>query len=178
MRKPPAQLAPLSVAVAGLLLPGCARVTCDRFTLHGTLIGDTLAASVATDLPDHTEVEVRVSRLVHAEGEAIPYAIHYFVETGRIAGWHSPRTIELDHDKWWRDLRAKQQAGRPTGESLRVARIEPTIELEFLVPVDQTDKRFGDANWNLRGKAVDIEGNWRVVRRKLAFDCPLPGEDG
>jgi hypothetical protein len=176
MHKPPAELAALSVAVVGLLLPGCARVTCDRFTLHGTLIGDTLAACVTTDLPDHTEVEVRVSRLLQMEGEEIPYTIHYFTEKGSIDAWRSPRTIELDHDKWWRDLRAKQQAGGPTGEPLRVARIEPTIELEILVPIDQSDKRFGDANWNLRGKAVDIEGNWRVIRRKLEFDCPLPGE--
>ncbi len=178
MHKPPAQLAALSAAVAGLVLPGCARVTCDRFTLHGTLIGDTLAASVTTDLPDYAEVDVRVSRLIHMEGEEIPYTIHYFIEKGLIGAWRQPRTVELDHGKWWRDLRSRQQAGGPTGERLRVARIEPTIELEAFVPVDQDDKRFGDGNWNLRGKAVDIEGNWRVIRRKLVFDCPLPDESG
>ncbi len=169
-------IAVLSLVVAAFVLPGCARVVCDRFTLHGTLIGETLAASVTTDLPDGTEVEVRVSRLVYVEGETLPYAIHYLAEKGHIGDWRSPRTVELDHDKWRRDLEDRQQAGGPSGEPLRVTRIEPTVELEILVPVDQSDKRFGDANWNLRGKAVEVEGNWRIVRRKLEFACPLPGQ--
>lgn len=181
MRKPysraafAAWVALLATAV-GLVLPGCARVTCDRFALHGTLIGSTLAASITTDLPDGTDVDVRVSRRVYMKGDALPYPIYYFAEKGRIADWRRPRTIELDHRRWRADLHQKQQAGGPSGTPLHVIRVEPTLELEALVPVDQSDKRFGDGNWNLRGKAVDIEGNWRVVRRKLEFPCPLPGQ--
>jgi hypothetical protein len=166
----------LLAAATSLVLPGCARVTCDRFTLHGTLIGNTLAVSVTTDLPDGTEVDVRVSRRVYVKGDTLPYAIHYFAEKGHIADWRLPRTIVLDHGRWRADLREKQQAGGPSGTPLHVTRIEPTVELEALVPVDQSDKRFGDGNWNLRGKAVDVEGNWRVVRRKLKFPCPLPDQ--
>lgn len=168
---------PAAIAAAGLVLAGCARVTCDRFTLHGTLIGRTLAAAVTTDLPDATDVEVTVWRSVYVEGDTLPYRMEYFTERGLVGAWRTARMIDLDHSEWRRELEAMQRAANEAGEPLVISRTEPTVHLEILVPINQADKRFGDGNFNLRGTAVQIEGNWRVIRKTLEFDCPLPGRD-
>ena len=171
-----APLAALSVAVASFVLAGCARVTCDRFNVQADLQEGTLTVCIDTDLPDDTDVEVSVSRLVHAKSEAGPCAIHYLSDKGKLSEWRSPRTVSLDHAEWWRELEERQRTGGESGEPFEVSRIEPTIRLEVLVPVNQSDERFGDGNFNLRGEAVQLEGNWRVIRKTLEFDCPLAGE--
>jgi len=62
----------------------------------------------------------------------------------------------------WRSLPLIAAAGFAVGVVLSMhtrASLE-RFGAEALIPADQSDRRFGDGNWNLRGKAVGVEGNF------------------
>lgn len=150
-------------------------LVCDDFNLVTKITGAVLELSVKTDLPDDTIVMVDVSRTYKRKNNRTDYPVRYFGEKSTIGKWKSPRRISIDSDKWTRAFTAKQRlliAAEIGGHG--VASISNSISVSMVVPVFQTNPRFGEQNSNLIGKAVSKSVTRpRVVEDSDTIDYPL-----
>jgi hypothetical protein len=62
----------------------------------------------------------------------------------------------LDERGWRNALDEKQRLLARTGDSFTVGEIDDSVEILFIVPVNQDDPRFGSRNEHLTGRAVAV----------------------
>jgi hypothetical protein len=143
-------------------------VVADRFEIHYALKAGVLTLSLDTDLPDEAKVMVDVSRRYWQVGDTTAYVNEYFEEGGPISDWRTPRPIVLDEDRWRASLSEKQRILAQGGDPFEIGRVEDTVSVSFVVPINQPDPRFGDRNQHLRGKAVRMSSmGWPLIEREL-----------
>jgi hypothetical protein len=128
--------------------------------------------SIKTDLPDTTEVTVNISRYYTNAKDGEEYAITYFMEKATIGGWRTGRAIELDHRRGLSTLEQTQALFKRSGKELKVTKLQKAVRVDVVVPINQSDPRFGKGNENLVGAAVQEEG-LRVVRSESQLDWPV-----
>jgi len=170
------------------------KIVCDKFNLKATLDGELLKVLLDTDLPDDTELMVSVYRLLNIAYDQEEFSVDYFHERGTVGQWRGGKTILLDNNKWLLQLEdlkarwlilevAKQRTisiyrGIPSGweeelnKTYEVDKISDTIEVSMVVPINQSNPRFGWRNENLVGKAVSTE-DLRVVEDEVQIHYPL-----
>ena len=149
-----------------------AEVVCNLFDLRVELQANTLRVSLDTDLPDTAEVAVSVSRSYLEKGNTSRYSIDYFSEKSTVLKWKSPLEIPLDNAKWLKALNDKQDQLSRSGIGFEVEALLPSIRVNALLPVNQSDPCFGDGNSNLSGKAVPSKGI-RVVESTSELAFPI-----
>lgn len=143
-------------------------VVADRFEVSQALEGDTLTISLDTDLPDETKVMVDVSRRYRQAGDTTAYVNEYFEESGTVGGWRTPRSVVLDEARWRAALSEKQRILARGGAPFDIGRVEDTVIVSFVIPVNQPDRRFGDRNQHLSGSAVSVGLlGWPLIEREL-----------
>lgn len=151
------------------------RLVTDTFAIDHEWQGDTLVVSIRSDLPDAATVMVSVDRRYWRHGSSLDYSRTYLSEKSLIGVWEGrPHRVVIDNEAWKKDLENHQREMARVGEGFRVRRIEDSVRVEFVVPINQYDPRFGDENNNLVGEAVRTEG-LRVVEEELALPHPLEG---
>ena len=170
------------------------KIVCDKFNLRATLDGQLLKVSIDTDLPDNTKLMFSVSRLLNIAYDQEEFSVDYFNERGTVGQWRGGKTVVLDNYKWlsrledlkarWLILEVAKQrtisiyGGIPPGweeelnKTYEVDKISDTIEVSMVVPINQSNQRFGWRNENLVGKAVSTE-DLRVVRDEVQIHYPL-----
>jgi len=152
-----------------------AQIECDKFDLNAEIQGSTLHLSVDTDLPGFTNVTVTVSRSYYTADSSEAYSMEYFSERSTIDQWRSERKIFLDDEKWKDDFREHQARLSRAGVGSDIQSISDFINVRMVVPIRQSDPRFGNRNENLMGSAVrntDI----RVVEGSVDILQPFQGE--
>ena len=164
------------------------KIVCDKFNLKATLDGQLLKVSVDTDLPDDTRLMVSVYRLLNIAYDQEEFSVYYFNERGTVGQWRDGKTLLLDENKWlsrledlkarWLILEVANQktisiyGGIPPGweeelnKTYEVDKISDTIEVSMVVPINQSNPRFGWRNKNLVGKAVSTE-DLRIVEDEV-----------
>ncbi|HEY0151592.1 MAG TPA: hypothetical protein VGB92_06320 [Longimicrobium sp.] len=143
-------------------------VISDRFEVRQALKGDILTVSLDSDLPDETEVMVDVSRRYWQAGDTTAYVNEYFEESGTVSGWRAPRQLVLDEDRWRAALSEKQRILAQGGDPFDIGRVEDSVIVSFVVPVNQSDPRFGNRNQHLSGSAVNVGSlGWPLIEREL-----------
>jgi len=167
------------IACALLLLTGCSRaeeahkqIVCNAFELAVKITGARLDLSVDTDLPDSTVVMVNVSRSYVEEGNPTTYSEHYFSERSTVGKWKTVHGISIAGEVWKSALRSRQEEMARMGLGFNVAAVSEKIAVSMTVPINQPDRRFGDQNRNLTGKAVRTSG-LRVVADEVEIVYPL-----
>ena len=164
------------VALAITLLVGCSggknEIVCDKFSLVTKVTDTTLDLSIDTDLPDNAVVMVSISRSYLEEGNSATYSVDYFSEKSTIGKWKSEHSVSIASKDWKTALRAKQEKMSSLGLGFDVASISDKIRVRMVVPINQTDPKFGDKNQNLTGKAVKTKGI-RIVEDEIEIDYPL-----
>jgi hypothetical protein len=164
------------LAVASLLLAnsptGAAELRCDRFEVKAALDGSELTAFLDTDCPDFAEIMVSVSRSYYQDGSDEEYAHSYYTEKGTVGKWREPRRISVAHSEWARILEAHQKKMSRVGMGYNVERVEDELEMSIVLPVNQSDTRFGARNENLLGDAVKQKG-LRIVESRVTIPYPL-----
>ena len=148
------------------------KIVCNKFKLVSKLTGNTLHLAVDTDLPDSTEVMVRVSRTYIEKGSKETYSVDYLNEKSTVGKWKSNHTVSIDSTTWKRLLREKQELMSRLGSGFDVASISDKIGVAMVVPVNQADPRFGKWNSQLAGNAVSTSG-LRVVKDEVEIPYPL-----
>jgi hypothetical protein len=154
--------------------PSLGIITSDRFIIVHSLQGDTLNLSVDTDLPDFTDVIVNIHRgflrTHHDEecfrdecGNTKEYFRDYFSEKSTIGRWRQPRHINVSHDIFKKDLR-------------EVVSVEPDLEIDFVVPMRQSNAAFAELNSNLIGTATRPAADGRVVTAETTVSYPFDAE--
>jgi hypothetical protein len=103
------------------------QIVCDKFELVTKVTGSTLALSVDTDLPDNTDVTVRVSRSYLEKDNSATYSVDYFWENSTIGKWKSEHSISIDGEDWKTALRAKHEEMSRLGLDFDVASISDKI---------------------------------------------------
>lgn len=171
-----AKPAPLPIAgVSG-------QIRCDRFDVAATLDPDRndstrrARISIKTDLPGSTNIMVSVSRIFLNTANNKEYSINYFEEKSTVAEWLSGKVIELDQEKWQAKLDAKQAILRRLGEGFSITGLDSAATVSFIVPVNQSDKRFGPRNENLVGAEVEDSDGLRIVRRESRLEWPVAAQ--
>lgn len=145
-------------------------IVCDHFDIVADVNSSTASFAVDTDLPDNAVVMVSVSRTYQErENPGVEYSVDYFSEKSTIGDWRAKHMVPIADQA---ALRAKQQKMARLGISFDVASISDKIQVRMVVPVNQSDPRFGDGNKNLRGMAVRTTGI-RVVEDEIKIDQPL-----
>jgi hypothetical protein len=153
---------------------GNAQVVCNNFKLIAKLTGSTLNLSVDTDLPDNADVMVGVSRSYLEQGKPSTYLLDYFSEKSTVGQWRSKHSISVDNDKWTSALGKRQETMSRIGLGFDVASVSNNMTVSMVVPINQSDPRFGKGNSKLTGKAVRISKiGLRVVEDKVEINYPL-----
>ncbi|MBD2189707.1 hypothetical protein [Pseudanabaena mucicola] len=120
-------------------------------------------------MPDNTVVIVNVSRSYLENGNSETYSIDYFSEKSTIEKWKSKQSIFIASEKWKMALKDKQEEMSNLGLGFDVASISNKINVRMVVPINQSDPKFGNRNQNLIGKAVKTE-NIRVVEDEIEIN--------
>jgi hypothetical protein len=140
------------------------------------LDGRILTLMLDTDLPDDTALMVGVSRAYFESSDPTEYPIDYFSEKSTVGAWRSPRRVLLDEASWAARLNEQVTRAKAAGIGADPARFATTIDVSFVVPINQTNPRFGAGNSGLRGEAVTVRSaSMRIVEAKLQIDYPRPG---
>ena len=148
-------------------------IICNRFDLKHELTGNSLRMWIETDLPDSTEVMMGVSRCFYEKGSSSAYPVDYFSEKSTVGKWRTPRALTLDDAKWRAKLDERQRILARAGAAIEITRIDDNVELSAVVPINQSDPRFGEQNANLTGEAVPTSG-MRVISREIDMGVPMP----
>lgn len=139
-----------------------AQVVCDKFEIIWNLKGDLLEVSLDTDLPNNTTIMVSISRLYWEKGSSSKYSFAYISEKSMVVKWRNKNNITLDNGKWLSGFNKKLKYYASLGIDKDIDKISDDIEIRFIVPVRQSDPRFGDGNKKLSGKAIKIKGSHHV----------------
>jgi hypothetical protein len=136
-------------------------VKCDQFDILAAFeAGGTGAEGVRisiTDLPDSTDLIVTIDRSFLNSAAAKEYSIDYLARNRK---WVTARAVvELDQAEWEAKLdeRRRCEDRRET-----TCGFDNALTVAFVVPENQSDKRFGLRNVNLTG---------RGRRLRWAADC-------
>jgi hypothetical protein len=170
------------------------KIVCDKFNLKATLDGQLLKVSIDTDLPDDTRLMVSVSRPLNIVYDQEEYLIDYLSEKSTVGQWRGGKTVVLDNYKLllqledlkarWLILEVANQrtisiyGGIPPGweeelnKTYEVDKISNLITCSMVVPINQSNPRFGWRNKNLVGKAVSTE-DLRIVEDEVQIHYPL-----
>lgn len=149
-----------------------AQVFCNRFIVSYEVNKDNLKFSLDTDLPDNTILMVSVSRSYFEKGKSDEYVLNYFDEKSTVKKWRKSQTISISSGKWKNNLIMKQKKLSKFGLGFEVKTISDKINIDFVVPFNQKDSRFGKFNSKLMGDAVTID-EVRVVEKRIKFHYPL-----
>jgi hypothetical protein len=144
----------MSVVAAALSSAAYGQIICNKFTIVTDLRGAALDISLQTDLPDSTVLMVSVSRSYLEEGNTTTYSCDYLSEASTVGKWKTKQTVMLDNQKWRETLRVEQEKMSRLGAGFDVASISEKVNVCMVVPINQTDPRFGKENVNLSGKRV------------------------
>lgn len=159
-----------------VIVPGAAfgqAVVCDRFEPNVILKGNQLAVSLDTDLPDWTQLMVSVSRSYWANTPPHEYSVAYLETQATVRQWRKLHNIDIEGATWRRHLDEQIQRLGAAGIATKIVRIDSNVTVSFVVPVNQTDSRFGPGNRNLGGKRVPASG-LRVIEAERKIGYPLP----
>jgi hypothetical protein len=149
-----------------------AQIVCDSFKILADLKGNVLKVSLQTDLPGNTEIMVDIDRQYFQVGSTSTYPHPYLSEKSTVGEWREMHTVVLDSDKWLASLRSDQMKMSRLGIGYQVSFITNKVRVSIVVPIFQSDPRFGAKNVNLTGNRVNTEG-LRVVRDEVVFDYPM-----
>jgi hypothetical protein len=151
------------------------KITSNRFEIRVHRDGHTLSIALDTDLPDETDVMVGVARSYKAavDGKPDEYVESYLDEKSTVAAWRRPKTVDVSDFIFRNALRETRDRVAKAGIQHSTGRISRDVTVSFVVPVNQTDPRFGKGNSNLDGPVVQKEGSWKIIRKEAAVRMPL-----
>ena len=107
------------------------------------------------------------------KGNQTEYSIEYFSERSTVGKWKQVQYISINSDYWKKKLKAKQIELAPLGLGFEVGSIYKKIGARMIVPIDQTNTKFGKRNENLIGKMVVTETGIRVIDGEVELNYPL-----
>jgi hypothetical protein len=148
------------------------KVVCNEFNLIAEGTGKQISFQLETDLPSDTTVMVRVSRLYWREGLGEAYYESYFEKRTSVRELKKPIRVLIDDTIWKNEIEKKQKLSSLIGEPLRVKKISDDILINLVVPINQSNPKFGKGNINLEGPFVSKEG-LRIIRAERIFNIPL-----
>lgn len=154
-------------------------IRCDQFDIaavfQSSAPGNTrrVKVSIKTDLPDNTNLMVSIGRSFRNAVDNEEHSIDYLEEKSTVAQWRAGRVVELDQTKWQAKLDDKRATLKIFGEKLSVTGLDTAVAIGFVVPINQSDKRFGVRNANLTGAVVEDSNGLRVVRREAKLEWPV-----
>jgi hypothetical protein len=163
------------------------KIVCDKFNVKA----------------DDTKLMVSVSRLFNIIYNQEEYLIDYLSEKSTVGQWRGGKTVVLDNYKWslqlvefkttwhnieianqkfksdYRNSRIPPEWEEELNKTYEVDKISDTIEVGMVVPINQSNPRFGWRNENLVGKAVSTE-DLRIVEGAYSapFRPPIPEQIG
>jgi len=147
-------------------------IVCDRFELSANLGGDSLQLSLDTDLPDATDLMVSVDRTYVQQEDGQTYSREYFSEKTTVGKWRDARKVTVDDAQWAQEVDRLRSLFASTGDPITLQSVSDTIDVRFVVPVNQAEPAFGDMNANLHGKMVK-EAGLRIVEVEKRIRRPL-----
>jgi hypothetical protein len=148
------------------------QILTDTFDVLVDRQGDVLVLSLTSDLADDTKLVVSVSRSYQEQGSSEVYPVDYFGEHSTIGAWRQPRRVRLDHGAWEQEIEERQRALAAAGDPFTVSRIADSIEVSFVVPVNQ-EPPFETWNANLMGSVVKQSGSLRIVEDEITLHDPI-----
>jgi hypothetical protein len=170
-------IAPKAVSAAKPV--ASAPIRCDQFDVAAAFeraaTGNKrlVSVSIRTDLPDNTDLMVSIGRSFRNSADNEEYSIDYLEEKSTVGQWRKGRVVELDQVKWQSKLNEKRIIFQKLGEKLNITELDAAVTISFVVPVNQTDARFGVRNANLTGTAVENSNGLRVVSREAKLEWPV-----
>jgi len=155
-------------------------IVCNVFEGLVAVSGERLQISLATDLPDDTDLMVGVSRTYRAkswEGEQ-DYGATYLSENSTVGEWKKTHSVDVSSEKLNQilDQEVKRIQGIGIQYDIVAGGISKDIEVRFLVPENQSNSAFGKSNENLVGQMVRQKGKARLIQweRSIHLAPPRP----
>ncbi|HEV7509530.1 MAG TPA: hypothetical protein VGS07_31945 [Thermoanaerobaculia bacterium] len=143
-------------------------VKCDRFEPRTILEGHHLLVSLDTDLPDSTVLMVGVSRSYWAGHPLQEYPIEYLDTHSTVGEWRKPRRVDLDNAAWKAKLDDSLKYLAQMGKPIHITKLDKSVAVSFVVPINQSDPRFGTRNQNLVGRKMSTStSGLRIVTAEV-----------
>jgi hypothetical protein len=128
--------------------------------------------ALTSDLADEAKLVVSVSRSYQEQGSSERYPVDYFTEHSTIGAWRQPRRVRLDDGTWKQEIEQRQRALAAAGDPFTVSRIADSVEINFVVPVNQ-EPPFEQWNANLTGSVVKQSGSLRIIEDEITLYNPI-----
>lgn len=167
----------LIILMLFLCLSAFGQVKCDVFKVNGKLNDNHLSVSLTTDLPNNTDIMVSVSRSYWNDGDTTEYEREYFSEKSTVQKWRVKHVLVINNNNWIKGLNNNQKALMSSGLSSNVRKISDSLNIDIIVPVIQSNPKFGKGNSKLIGKKVStsflrtVEGDTNIyypINKKLS----------
>lgn len=147
---------------------------CGTFDLQTKWLGSEVEVSLKTDLPVNTTVMFGISRVYTKVGSSEKYSGGYHSRKTIVGSLRTPKRYTVDDVKWDRQRKEQQIRMARLGEPFTIQSISNAVEVSVVVPINQSDPRFGKGNKNLVGCGVSIPG-LRIIRREVVLTAPYNG---
>lgn len=152
------------------------QVTCNQFKINYSVKHDKLKLKLLTDLPDDTNILVKVTRAYWKTGNSTKENEYYFDERYTIGEFKKVNDINVSDEVWEKNLKESQRETLELwGENFTVSDKDDDIRVMiFLNITNQTNPAFGRNLSKLMSSKIDlyaeIEG-YRVMHgNKRLFD--------
>jgi hypothetical protein len=150
-----------------------AQVVVTQFDLNTKMEESFLFFSIDSDLPDTTEVNVTIQRDYFRKGNSDAYATEYFSKRRPLGNWRAEQTVKIDNREWLRKLKEHQKMVSKLGMGFDVASVSDNISIRAVVPINQSDPKFGERNSKLTGTPVIFRMNINIVKSNVEIPYPL-----
>jgi len=123
-------------------------------------------------LPDNTVLMLSVYRSYTEKDKSDKYQLSYFEKKTTTREWKNKHEIRIDNKSWKNKLYQKQKKLKTIGAASDVSKINKSITISAIVPINQRNPKFGKANSKLSGKAVNKNGI-KVIEDEKNIYYPL-----
>lgn len=154
-----------------ILLATCqivsAQVICDEFKINANLEGDILSFTLDTDLPDQTILMVSVGRSFIHKSSGSVFTLNFYDAKSSVEQLKTPHKIDISDSIFKASILNYRKKIKAQSNDFRVSKISDDIEVRIVVPVNQTNPKFGDkSNSKLLGEKV-ISSGLKIISSEL-----------
>ncbi|HEY0552782.1 MAG TPA: hypothetical protein VGG20_00840 [Thermoanaerobaculia bacterium] len=153
------------------------RIICNKFQIKVKEEGTHLFISLDTDLPENTQVMVTMGRDYKAtmNGKSDTYTEAYLDTSSTVSEWRAVHRVDIQDSMFRTALADTLERSRAMHTNMKVGKISATIDVQFIVPINQANANFGKGNANLGGAVVVQKGSWNLIDKEQSVHHPLKG---
>lgn len=146
------------------------KITCNKLEVKTVRQNGEIYFKIDSDLPDFTDLKITVTRPITIRGVEEKQFLDYEIINDTLINFINLTKLQIDNEQWEKDIKLLHQ-NMPY--SLDLADISDYLHIVVEVPQNQSNKKFGEGNCNLKGSLVAEDG---TISNHARIHSPLENE--